>query len=145
MFRTFFHHVFLGGDEMHMPEVSRAQTGRSLRAKLIRTKAQGQRPVSLTVIVAGASIFLLWLAFSPLIMLLWGSFRSAGPGAPGAYFTVENYVRAFSEPFIYAVLGDTLIFTLGSVCVALFVGVTSAWLVERTNIYLRNAIFVLFS
>ena len=95
------------------------------------------------LLLYGSTLFLLWLALSPLVMLIWGSFRSAGPGAPSAHFTFDNYIEAFTEPFIYSVMYNTLIYTVGSAAVALVIGIGLAWLVERTNIYLRNLIFVL--
>ena len=44
---------------------------------------------SQTLILIGATLFVLYLAGVPLVMLLYGSIRSAPIGEPGATYTTE--------------------------------------------------------
>lgn len=78
----------------------------------------------------------------PLGMLLYGSFSSARPGEPGT-FTLNNYLRAYTNLGFWQSGLHTLVFSVGTTLVALALGTFLAWAVERTNTPLRGAIFVL--
>lgn len=82
------------------------------------------------------------LTIYPTSMLVWGSFSSAPPGAP-AEFTLDNYVRALTEPFTYRVLVTSLVITTLKTVVSLILGVFLAWVVARSDTPLRNLIEVL--
>jgi hypothetical protein len=56
-----------------------------------------RRPNSQTLILIGAIVFVVYLAGVPLLMLLYGSIRSAPIGEPGATYTIQNYVRAYFD------------------------------------------------
>ena len=56
------------------------------------------------------------LTLAPAIMLVVGSF-SQGLGAFGD-FTLEKYVRVYTDPRLYNVLLNTFIFTFGSALIA---------------------------
>ena len=56
---------------------------------------------SQTLILIGATLFVLYLAGVPLLMLLYGSIRSAPIGEPGATFTIQNYVKAYFDKEFY--------------------------------------------
>ena len=56
-------------------------------------------------------------------------------------FTLQNYRYVFDSTSI-SLIGNTLIFAVGSSLIALVVGVVSAWLSERTNALFRRAAFV---
>lgn len=82
--------------------------------------------------VLGLGALLAVLVVVPLGFLLLGSFRPGGmPASPG--FTFENYVAVYADPAFLRMVRNTLVFVGGSVALALLLGGTLAWLVERTD------------
>ena len=86
----------------------------------------------------------IYLVVIPLIFLLWTSFRSAPIGMP-AELTLSNYARAYANPATYELLQNTLVFAFGSAAIAIVLGIMFAWLVERTDLPFKNAIYPLLS
>ena len=109
--------------------------GRALRPRL-RTDPQ------VLAVVAWLGALLAFLVLAPLALVLWFSFRTAGPGERGGAFTLSNYVETFANPLTYELLENTFWFSIGSIAVGLVIGVGFAWLIERTNTPLRNFGFV---
>jgi len=83
---------------------------------------------------AGSAIYLLAV---PLAMLLFAAFRGPAdylPFEPGARWTLEHIQALFTDPVITTrILPDTFVFVVGTVVVVFAVGLTLAWLVERTE------------
>jgi iron(III) transport system permease protein len=79
----------------------------------------------------------------PLAMLAWFSFSSAGPTEGAGTFTLQHYAEAYLTPSTYQLLGNTLIFAGGSTILGVTLGVLMAWVVERTNVPLRNFGYVI--
>ena len=88
----------------------------------------------LLVIVAG-------LTLGPAVMLVVGSF-SEGLGALGA-FTVEKYAEVYTDPRLYRVVTNTVIFTLGSALLATTLAFVLAYLNFRTDIPFRGALHLI--
>ena len=88
---------------------------------------------SQTLILIGCSLFVLYLAGIPLVMLLYGSVRSAPIGEPGAAYTVQNYVKAYFDRDFYILFWNSLKFAFGSTVVSFVIGTYLAWISERTN------------
>jgi len=84
---------------------------------------------------------LAWLAIYPLIQLFISSFKS-GPEAD-AVFTINNYVRAFTNPTTYELLWTTVSLAALRVAIALVIGIFLAWVVTRTDTPGRRLIEVL--
>lgn len=81
-------------------------------------------------IILGA--LLAYLVALPLGFLVLSSFRPSGlPFEAG--LTLSHYVQVYGAPGFARLLGDTLVFALGSVAIALSLGTLLAWLVERTD------------
>lgn len=76
-----------------------------------------------------------WLVVIPLAILLVGSFSVTG--LPVDFFTrgftINNYIRTYTDPFFWRMAGTTAIFAIGSAVGALTIGIMLAWLVERTD------------
>ncbi|HEU0231045.1 MAG TPA: iron ABC transporter permease [Burkholderiaceae bacterium] len=72
------------------------------------------------------------LTLCPVLMLLLGSF-SQGLTAFG-HFTVAKYVSAYTDPYLLKVIGNTIIFVLGSTLLATLLALVLAYLNTRTNI-----------
>lgn len=96
----------------------------------------------LLVVVGWLGLLLAFLVLVPLILVLWFSFRTAGPGQGEGAFTLSNYTETFLNPLTYELLLNTFWFSIGSIAVGLVIGVGFAWLIERTNTPLRNFGFV---
>jgi iron(III) transport system permease protein len=92
----------------------------------------------------GATLFVLYLAGVPLVMLLYGSIRSAPIGEPGAAYTLENYVKAYFDKEFYLLLLNSIYYGLGTCSLTFVIGTYLAWVSERTNTPLKK-IFVVMS
>ena len=73
-----------------------------------------------------------FLTVSPVVMLLLGSF-SEGLGAFGT-FTLEKYVKSYTDPALLEIIVNTLVFMIGSALVATILALFMAYLNTRTNI-----------
>ncbi len=94
----------------------------------------------LAVVLATSAIILVL----PVIVL-WLSLREAPPIEPVSAYSFLHYVEVFSDPSIVRVMSNTLVFTLVSLAVALFFGVPAAWLVERTDLPGKVALYTLMT
>ena len=81
----------------------------------------------------GLAIVLGLLVLPPVAVLIGMSFADETTEA----FTLVNYARLFASPRIYASAFNSLQFALGATVVALALGATLAWIVERTNAPLK--------
>lgn len=85
------------------------------------------------LILIGAILFVLYLAGVPLVMLLYGSIRSAPIGEPGAAFTLQNYVKAYFDKEFYLLFLNSIYYAIGTCSVTFLIGTFLAWVSERTN------------
>ena len=74
-----------------------------------------------------------YLALVPLVMLLINSIRSAPVGRPGAFFTIKNFIEAYSDPKFFLLLKNSFVFGIGNCLVTFILGTAFAWIYERTN------------
>lgn len=84
------------------------------------------------------------LILIPLLLLLLNSFRTISIGEIGfglTDLTLDNFARAYGNPRTYRMLWDSFAFAFGSMFVASLFGGTIAFLVERTNVPLRDAAY----
>jgi iron(III) transport system permease protein len=95
---------------------------------------------------------LLSLAMLPMIVIailvavmFWISLQKGAFGTPSAIYTLANYRDVFTDPFVYRVAGNTLIFTVTATFFALLFGLPIAWLVERTNISGKTLIYAIMT
>ena len=93
------------------------------------------QPVSWVFIVVGAIIA--FLSLYPTLFLFYGSLTDAPLGVPGQ-FTLQNYVRAYSDPEAYPLLLNSFIFGIGSAGLSVVFALTLAWITIRTNAPLRR-------
>ena len=66
-------------------------------------------------------------------MVVLMSLRIGFPGEGGA-LTLQNFVDVYADTATYEIVGNTLLFALGSVPVALLFAVPLSWLLMRTDI-----------
>jgi len=87
--------------------------------------------------VSIVAAFLLALVFIPIIQLVLSSFRLGHPAMQGEW-TLQNYVAVYSLPLFYDALGKTLWLSAAGTVLTLTIAVFFAWLIERTDMPLRN-------
>jgi len=98
---------------------------------------------SQTLILIGCSLFVFYLAGIPLVMLLYGSIRSAPIGEPGATYTIQNYVKAYFDREFYLLFWNSLKFAVGTTAISFLIGTYLAWISERTNTPLKKLFVVM--
>lgn len=94
----------------------------------------------LTIVVATSFVIL-----ALLVVVVGLSFRTGTPGDPQAAWTFANYPSIFLDSATYDVLANTLGFACITTLIALVFGVGIAWLVERTDLPGKAAIFTLMA
>jgi iron(III) transport system permease protein len=104
----------------------------------------GSRVSSQSLILVGCTLFVLYLAGIPLVMLLYGSIRSAPIGEPGATYTIQNYIKAYFDKEFYLLLLNSVYYALGTCSLTFLIGTFLAWVSERTNTPLKK-LFVVMS
>jgi iron(III) transport system permease protein len=104
----------------------------------------GSRVNSQSLILIGCTLFVLYLAGVPLVMLLYGSIRSAPIGEPGATYTIQNYIKAYFDKEFYLLLLNSVYYALGTCTLTFLIGTFLAWVSERTNTPLKK-LFVVMS
>src|SRR6266576_6083997 len=104
----------------------------------------GSRVSSQSLILVGCTLFVLYLAGVPLLMLLYGSIRSAPIGEPGATYTIQNYIKAYFDKEFYLLLLNSVYYALGTCTLTFIIGTFLAWVSERTNTPLKK-LFVVMS
>jgi iron(III) transport system permease protein len=95
---------------------------------------------------------LLSLALIPMAVILvlvlvmfWISLQKGAFGTASATYTLGNYREVFSDPLLYRVTTNTLIFTVTTTFFALLFGLPIAWLAERTTIGGKTLIYVIMT
>lgn len=109
-----------------------------------RVASRGSHTLSLDrVLVVLAVVVTVVLVAMPLGYLLWGSFRTAPPGAAGAVFTLRNWAEVYLGPEYRVPLLHTLLLSLAVALFSVIVGSGMAWLVARTDMPGRRALGLL--
>jgi iron(III) transport system permease protein len=76
---------------------------------------------------------------------IWLSFAEGTPGDYHLGYTIAHYQEIFLSPFTYRVIGNTVLFSVLALGVALAFGLPLAWLVERTDLPGKRLIFSLLA
>ena len=92
--------------------------------------------IAVSLVPAAAIVGLLFIP-------LWVSVRVEGEA--GVSFGLRAYTALFSDPFSYRTFLNTAVFSAVAVLTALFFGVPSAWIVERTNLPHKGLSFTLMT
>jgi iron(III) transport system permease protein len=78
-------------------------------------------------------------------VILWLSFVKGSPGDPHLAYTLTHYRDIFLDPFTYRVIGNTIVFSAITLAVSLVIALPMAWLVERTDMPGKRAVFTLLT
>ena len=101
--------------------------------RLRRLQFLGIVPDSTRALVAMLTVVLFLLVVPPLWFLLQGSLHTTTVTGALGDFTMAYYRRLLSDRQFFGSLANSIIFSLGSLVIALCFGGIVAWLVERTN------------
>lgn len=86
--------------------------------------------------LAVVALILVYLVGGPLLYLLWGTFFDADG------FTLDGFRRAFADEGAMTLVGNSVVFAVGSGAVAMVTGSGMAYLSARTDVPLRGLLFV---
>ena len=86
--------------------------------------------------------FLVFLVIIPLARLLISSFQAGHPAMPEGW-TLQNYLAAYSMPLFYQALGTTMAISAIGTVLTVAISVMFAWLIERTDMPMRNLAWAL--
>ncbi len=93
-------------------------------------------------VLIGITAFLIFLVLIPLVRLLLSSFQLGHPAVPAGW-TLQNYIVAYTMPRFYEALGTTVLLSAVGTFITLAIAVLFAWLIERTDMPLRNLAWTL--
>jgi iron(III) transport system permease protein len=93
------------------------------------------QPIAWVFVIVGGIIA--FLSLYPTVFLFYGSLVDAPLGVPGR-FTLQNYIRAYSDPEAYPLLLNSFIFGIGSAGLSVMFALVLAWITIRTNAPLRR-------
>lgn len=102
----------------------------------VRLPLGGLLPASIGAVVA-------YLTLLPLFFLIYGTFFTPTVGGVAGTFTLQNYVRVYTDRSSVPILLNSLAFSVGTTLVAFVIGTVIAWLTERTNTPLRGLFFAM--
>jgi iron(III) transport system permease protein len=101
----------------------------------------GHSPVAAVFFIFVVAV-LLWLILIPLGQMIVSSFRTGHPVAPGP-FTLKNYLAAYLNPLTYRMIFNTFLFAGTGTAITVSIAVLFAWLIERTDMPLRDLCWTL--
>ncbi|HTP93352.1 MAG TPA: hypothetical protein VMJ52_16530, partial [Xanthobacteraceae bacterium] len=93
----------------------------------------GIAPDPTRTLVALLAAVLLVLVIPPLIFLLNGSLHTTTVTGALGEFTFAYYRQLLADRQFFGSLANSIVFSIGSMAIALCFGGLVAWLVERTN------------
>lgn len=93
------------------------------------------QPVSWVFIIVSSIIA--FLSLYPTFFLFYGSLTDQPLGVPGN-FTLQNYVRAYSDPEAYALMVNSFVFGVGSAGLSVIFALALAWITIRTDAPFRR-------
>ena len=85
-----------------------------------------------------------WIVAAPAVMLIYSSFAAGAGKLPfeANSLTLANYIHVLADPKTYELIWVTAVFAIGSTAIGLAIAVLFAWLIERTDLWLRKLFFV---
>ena len=95
------------------------------------------------LILPGAVVLVAYLTVVPLLMLVYGSFRSGAVGDPDAVYTLANYGRAYFDRAFYRLFLNSILYAAGTCLVSFVIGTYLAWVNERTNTPLKRVFAIM--
>lgn len=105
--------------------------------------APGSGLTGQTLVLAVTGGIVAYLTLFPLIFLVYGSFFTPTVGGVAGVFTLDNFIKAYTDPSTLPILVNSIVFSAGTMVVAFIIGTGLAWVTERTNTPLRSLFFAM--
>lgn len=102
------------------------------------TRSQIAITLPASPVVLGLALLLACLVVPPAAYLIIASLHQTAPDGSFGAFTFANYTEVVANPRFLVNLLNTVLYGAGAAVVALLIGGTQAWIVERTNTPLRQ-------
>lgn len=96
-----------------------------------------------TILLVAAGGIVAYLTLLPLIFLVYGSFFTPTVGGQAGVFTLDNFLRVYTDRSTLPILLNSVLFSAGTMAVAFIIGTGLAWITERTNTPLRGLFFAM--
>lgn len=114
----------------------------SRRHKVRRERTTVNWQLAITLAASG---IVLYLVLAPLAVLVVASLKSEPGVLPfeSAPLSLANYINIYRDPDTYNLLFNSFVFAIGSLFIGFSLSVTFSWLIERTNLPLKNIIYSL--
>jgi iron(III) transport system permease protein len=90
-----------------------------------------------TVVYVALFVLVANLVIAPLLMVVLTALN-LGPTARDPGITLDFFRQAWTSPSTWAVMGNTIVFAVGSTCLAMLIGVFFAFMVERTDMPMKS-------
>jgi iron(III) transport system permease protein len=96
-------------------------------------------------VLVATTLVVAYLVGAPLVLLAVSSVKSTKDLLPfeNSPWTLANYAQVFGSVETYQLLGNTFVFAAGAIAVGFSFALAFAWLVDRTDLPLRNLVFTL--
>src|SRR5574340_612941 len=65
----------------------------------------------------------LFLVMAPMVTLIYSSFLTGRPGVPGAQWTLENYVTAYTNPRSYQAILNSFVYAGGGTLISVLIAI----------------------
>jgi len=119
-------------------------TGQQLGvAAPVRREKRGFAPFGMSPGVIALALVLLALIVPPTIFLIQTSVHETNADGSFGALTFRYFTGLFDNPRLLDNLANNIVYALGSAAVAIAIGTTLAWIVERTNTPMRRWVFLL--
>lgn len=118
-------------------KIRRKNKGRSLESYFLPQLVTGLKS---PFFIGGYTLIVFYLAMITLLRLLYGSLRNAPIGEPGAVFIIQNYITAYTDKEFYLLFWSSFRYAIGTSTLTFLIGTYLAWLSERTNTIVQEAV-----
>ncbi len=117
-----------------------APAGTGERQGLFSSRRRGPRRLAISPLLPVALLPMVVL-LAIVVVFLWVSVQTGIVGTAEARYSLANYTVLVGDPFIWEVIGNTLVFAVVVTAVSLVVGLPVAWVTERTTIRPKALIY----
>jgi iron(III) transport system permease protein len=108
-----------------------------------RREKRGFAPFGMSPGVIALALVLLALIVPPTIFLIQTSVHETNADGSFGALTFRYFTGLFDNPRLLDNLANNVVYALGAAAVAIAIGTTLAWIVERTNTPMRRWVFLL--
>jgi iron(III) transport system permease protein len=130
--------------DMHAPGTAPAGASALSTDAIPAGRPSNDRGCRARLLFAAVVAIVAWIVAAPVLMLIYSGFTAEAGKLPfeASALSLANYLRLLGDPKTYELLAVTAVFTVGSTAIGVSVAIVFAWLIERTDLWLRKLFFV---